>query len=1017
MIWGRHLRGYLQMKNKSNILAACIAMSLVAPSAASDSGEPEFKKTKYSHLTSSVWRYKSDFVKEDLNPVESYNLGKTIERGKPFTMAFSADGKKLYVTLQGTENQPSNKLLVIDTHTNKVTGEIKVGSRPFAITLHSNKRHLLVTNEFSNYISVVDTYTDSVTSEIPLDFYAQDIEISDDGSKAWVAVRYLDQVLQLELSEENGVLTGSVVPVGGFDEAEFFGTSSIPDELMDELTARGVNLTSTSENAHKYGGINGILRSQCSSCHTKPVGGFLSGDNPEENFLSAVENSVGGKPSESNLLRAVTPKSMGGFGDQNKTLEFHAGGALFKEGDPNLVKIQNWIRDGFGGPGIVVGNEQAHPRSLTKYGKYLLVGNTGTMDVGVIDTETSKLVSGLYIQNVAIDLEMYEDYLIVASMGAGFGAPKARDPLGGESQDKSNPATQYTVLRDADNGFDAFPIDKQFTMGAFDAVDGTWNFKMRDIQNDLVMIKLDELNLEPEKLGYAVFANKYEAHESWVRYTSDTAEATFGDIKGDIPPDLQRVYGSMPNFLEVVGDKLYVSMKGSFDVVEWQIDADAKDPSNRLTPLRSFKTGIYPSDVKISNGKIYVVNEMSETLSVIELSTGSTQTIQLGDETKPAPYNDVERGDLIVHSTNFSSDGDVSCSHCHFQDTGDGRGWGAAEVVGQNSRGHLTSGGTLGIPQMKNIRMLEPFYFEGTHTLAEGQGADVNEAASSIDFDRPIWSGDYSHLKSPVPDSERKLMHEELKERVEVNKLGNDWYDLEFRRNEFFRDQAKKYLGGDYSLKDYYNFVGEWMGGENRLLPNPYDKEHPSMKRGEMLFNSAETMCSACHTAPQFTNKTRELTNNDRRALPQLTTMTRRDASYSLASVLAIEEVNGHPTGIEHPSDKGRFEDVEGSFTTMTLRNIFNRPPVFLHHGRARSLREVILTPDHPAARSYLMPIYQGDEQVRVRNREIGFNELTERNDNGTLDKATRVFDSHGGTSHLNTRQVNDLINFLKGIE
>lgn len=1003
------------MKNNLRLLVAGVACVLTTGVSAEPVGE--HVKTKYSHLTSSVWRYKSEFQKEDLKPVASDNSTDLVYREKPFAVAVSNDGKKVYVSLRGTENAPSNVIAVVDTESNKVVKRIKVGSRPFAAVMHPNKRHLVVSNEYSNYLSVIDTQADKVTSEIPLDFYAQDIEFSDDGSTAWVAVRYLDQVLVLDLEDNGKTLEGKVKPVGGFDEDAFYGSSEVDAALMESLKVRGASDSDIERQMKMSGGINGILRGKCSACHTKPVGGFISGDDAQENFLSAVENSVGGRPEESVLLRAVTPMSMGGFGDQRITAEFHAGGSLFNEGDKDLLQIQNWIKEGFGGPGIVVGNEQAHPRNLTRYGKYLLVGNTGTMDVAVIDTETNKLVSGLYIQNVAIDLETVGDHVVIASMGAGFGAPKERDPQGGESKDTTNPATQYTVLRDPENGFDAYPIDQQYVMGDFDAIDGTWNFKMRDIQNDLVMIKLSELELSPEKLDYAVMANKYEAHSDWVRYTSDTAEATFGDIKGDIPPELQRVFGALPNFLEVVGDKLYVSMKGSFDVVEWQIDTEAKDPVDRLTPLRSFEVGFYPADLKVANGNIYVANELSETMSVINLTTGDTQTISVGNTTKPVPYDNVERGDLVVHSTKFSSDGDVSCSHCHFQDTGDGRGWGAAEVVGQNARGHLTSGGTLGIPQVKNIAMLEPFYFEGTHTLAEGQGADINEPASSIDFDRPIWSGDYSHLTSPVPEEERRLMHEELKERVEVNKLGSEWYDLEYRRNEFLRDQAKKYLGGDYELRDYYKFVSEWMGGENRLLPNPFDQEHPSVIRGKMLFNSADTMCSACHTAPQFTNKTMELTNNDRRALPQLTTMTRRDASYSLASVFAMENANGNPLGIEHPDDEGRFEDEEGSFTTMTLRNIFNRPPVFLHHGRARSLREVLLTPSHPAARKFLFPVYQGDELVRDNNTEIGFNELTERAESGELDDSTRVFDSHGGTSHLNTRQMNDLLNFLKGIE
>ena len=116
------------------------------------------------------------------------------------------------------------------------------------------------------------------------------------------------------------------------------------------------------------------------------------------------------------------------------------------------------------------------------------------------------------------------------------------------------------------------------------------------------------------------------------------------------------------------------------------------------------------------------------------------------------------------------------------------------------------------------------------------------------------------------------------------------------------------------------------------------------------------------------------------------------------------------------PDDLGRVEDVEGSFTTMQLRGIFDRPPVFLHHARARSLREVLCTPGHPALREYRYPVLQGTEEVRADRYEIGFNETTTRTPEGPLDVEDQVFDTHGGTSHLTPRQIDDLMNFMMSI-
>ncbi|MCJ8346713.1 hypothetical protein MJH12_14310, partial [bacterium] len=406
--------------------------------------------------------------------------------------------------------------------------------------------------------------------------------------------------------------------------------------------------------------------------------------------------------------------------------------------------------------------------------------------------------------------------------------------------------------------------------------------------------------------------------------------------------------------------------------------------------------------------------QLGESITIIDRRSKMKETIPL-NENPPYPASDAELGELVSHSSIFTSDGDTSCLHCHYRDTGDGRAWGAAESIGQDRFGHITAGGTLGIPQMKNLLNNQPFYFEGTHRLSEGQGADINEPASSIDFDQPIWAGDFTKIKSPVEDSERKLMHEELKERVEIRKLGNHWYDLEEKREEFLRHQSMKYLGEAKSLTDLYRAVATWMANEPHLFPNPFDQKNPSVIRGKRLFNSAAVMCGVCHVAPNFTSKSKQLANNDRRALPSLTTVTRRDASYTLVGVHALDQANQKEFDMES-SDLGRVEEKEGTFTTMQLRGIFDRPPVFLHHGRARSLREVISTPDHQSLRSFVFPVLQGSEEVRKNRKERGFNELRDRFKNGKLRSKKQIFDSHGGTSHLSVRQMNDLVNFMQSI-
>ena len=1021
------------MKRLVVILAG---LAMLAPTVVSRQAERRYDGNRFGRLTSEVWRFRAPFQRGDLQPVAPNNPYPEPQphRDRPERLVVDASGTKLYVTLAGTEAEPGHQVAVVDIASGNVIKRIDTGVRPYAPYLHPGGRFIVVINELSNYASVIDTQRDEVVSEIAVDYYCQGLAFSDDGTRAWVANRYLDQVLVIDLEQSQDVLHGRVRVLGGFDELAFFG-SALPDPLAAELRARGFDDAAIARAAEPgVGGINAILRGRCGRCHTEQVGGFIAGADPLQDFLSAIDNAVPGHPEQSPLLRAVVPSSRGGFGDQRRTPRFHSGGVLFAPDDPELALIEDWIRRAEQGPGILVGNEGSHPKDvvLAPGGRHLFVGNTGTMDVSIIDLDAEREVGALFIQNVASHLAIVPDpigghhQLVVFTMGAGFGATKERDPHGAETWDRDHEAAQFTVLRDPETT-DAYPLSEQFALGPFDAVDGTWNFKMRDIQSDVVVFDLARLEIpEPrpgEDLEYLVHAGTYESSARWVRYTSDTAEATTGDVKGDVPPELMRVPGSFFEWAAVDGDRIFTTMAGSFEIVEWRARPAASDPADVLEPIRVFETGLRPVGVAVgrpgtvSANNLFVADQLGETVTIIDRASGAIRSIVVGDLTRPALDTDAEKGEVIAHTSIFSSDGDTSCLHCHYRDTGDGRGWGAGETIGQDRFGHFTPGGTLGIPQMKNVYAIQPFYFEGTHRLSEGQGADINEPASSIDFDRPIWAGDFRAFNSPVPVHERRPMHEEMKERVEVRKLGAEGYDLDERRNAFFRHQSMRYFGASYGITDLYRFMTAWMGSANHLLPNPYDETHPSVVRGRALFNDARVMCGVCHAEPEFANKSEVLAHNPRRAMPQILTTSRRDASYTLAGVRAIDRANGRADLDLDPGDGGRVEGEEGSFTTMQLRGIFDRPPVFLHHGRARSLREVVATPGHPALRRYRYPVLAGPEEVRADRREHGMNELTARVPAGPLDPRDQILDTHGGTSHLSPRQVDDLVAFMKSIE
>ncbi len=625
------------------LLTVGLAAGDGAPSAADP--RPPDARSRFTRQTSEVWRYRQPFRRADLRPVPNNtpHPEPTPRRERPRQVAVVGD--KAYVALAGTEAAPGRHLAVVDVTTGAVRGRIEVGQRPYQPVLHPGGRWLVVTHELSNYATVVDTTRDAVAGEIPLDYYSQGLVFASDGRRAWVANRYLDQVLVVDLVEVVGPagpvgLRGRVREVGGFDDVTYF-------ERLD-----------------------GVLRARCGACHAESAGGYVAGPDPVTNFLSAVENAVGGQPEASPLWRAVVPRTLGGFGDEARTPEHHPGGVLFLPGEPETAALEAWIRAGDRGPGIPVGNPGSHPKdlALSADGRHLFVGNTGTMDVSVVDVEVEREVGALYLQSPANHLLVTQGHLIVLTFGAGFGATKARDPHGAETWDRDHAAAQLAVLRDPVTT-DPLPPAEQPVLGPFDAVDGTWNFKMRDIQNDVVLIDLARLDLptwRPDlRLDYLLRADRYEAHPAWVRYTSDTAEATTGDVKGDIPPALQRVPGAFPEWAAVVGDRLYLSMAGSFEVVEWALRLDHPDPALRLEPLRSFPTDLRPVGLAAAGDRLIVANSLAESATIIDRASGDRVDVLVGDATRPPLDTDAEKGELIAHTTVFSSDGDTSCLHCH----------------------------------------------------------------------------------------------------------------------------------------------------------------------------------------------------------------------------------------------------------------------------------------------------------------------------------------------------------------
>jgi len=990
-----------------------------------DTGNPP---SRFGKQMSKHWAYGTAWYRDNLRPVPNPHPKPEPQprRDHPFDVAVNGDGTKAYISLLGSEMRPGTEVAVYDVASGKMAKRIPLkiagepgpaGSAPMWLRLHPNGRHILVGNRFSNFISVIDTKRDEVVFEIPLDFYAQGMTFAPDGKTAWVVNRYLDEVFVIDINTDGDKFDAKMRIIGGLDDQAYLAPN----------------------------GIGKIMQQNCGTtgCHDVKRGGFVAGEDRNASFISALSHIIPGRASESRLLRAVIRTRDGGYADTMPLFSSHANKTVVF-GDPandaNYQAIKQWIDSTQIGPGIDVGNPRSKPKTvaLSSDGRHLFVGNVGTQDISIIDTRLNKEVGGIYIQNVAKDVKIMrsqktgDDWLIVTTMGVGFGTAKERDPWGGETWDRTNPASQYTVWRNPDTAA-VFAKEQQEVLGPFEATDGTANFKFRDIQNDIVVINVSKLKIpeEPPKSGlnYLLKANRYEAHRNWVRFTSDTAESMLPDTKGDIPPDLMRIVGALPEKMVVIGNHIFVTMTGSGEVQELEFNPEAAEPSDILTPVRNFGTGGEPFGIVAgvegspSDGLLFVANFYGSSLSVIDRKTGASRELP----TDPALYKlplgvtSAERGEFMVHTSMFTSDNDQSCESCHNDELSDGRGWGVSQIqgqeylTGQSKVGNLVEGTTMLPPQQKSLWGIQPFFFEGSLTVYYPRSM-LMEHCPADDFRDVTGQGDFRDIEAHAP----VLAVQDIQSKT-TSAAGNE-ANLEERRSEFFRRQSLKYFGKSFVLRDFQRFVGEWQAHEPRLMPNPFDQNAAAVNRGKALFNHPQLGCVSCHPAPHFAKK--DFVNNPRQVVPPQVPLSVRDTGFTLISMHRLDYLAGIRHDLE-PWEIGRAEtpDQNQHITPFQLRGAWDRPPLFLHNAMARSLREVVAVPGVPGLGWFKYEPLFGGSPERPGRREIGFNEtyMIPKGTNAAkvhLKTGGRIAsDAHGGTSQLTPQQIDDLVAYLETIE
>jgi hypothetical protein len=282
------------------------------------------------------------------------------------------------------------------------------------------------------------------------------------------------------------------------------------------------------------------------------------------------------------------------------------------------------------------------------------------------------------------------------------------------------------------------------------------------------------------------------------------------------------------------------------------------------------------------------------------------------------------------------------------------------------------------------------------------------------DFRRENPQGDTTHIEAHTVSHATGDVQSRMSADTEAEAT------LEARRDEMLREVSLRLFGKSFGLRDFQRFVGEWQAHEPRLLPNPYDPESPSARRGRALFSVPQVGCVSCHPPPHFAKK--DLPDSAVQAFPPQTAISVRDGSFTLVSMNRLDAINGVARDLE-PWDQGRVEQQQGHYTAFPLRGLWDRPPVFLHNGIARTLREVVAAPGHPALGALPYEPLIGGVPERPGRREVGMNATAlfvapSEPVKMHLHAAARLgTDTHGGTSQLTRQQVDDLVTFLLSIE
>lgn len=617
----------------------------------------------------------------------------------------------------------------------------------------------------------------------------------------------------------------------------------------------------------------------------------------------------------------------------------------------------------------------ANPRDLaiSPDGTRLYAASPTAMTVSVIDVDSSTELRRVELGSPPGDVVATDGFIFVTHTGKGTHHPPE---LGFDTEGDGAPGdgTANVMFQDLQNELEVLDAEG----------DPVWAYT-----SDTICCR-DWRDVDPDD---PFRGERLPAPDTWPR-----ARVAF------LPPRATWIVAcALPQQLAVTGDRLYAVCSGSNEVQGFAIDADGA-----LAPTGAalFRTGMSPYGIAAApdGSRAYVAEQLGEHVTVLDLRAGPGREtrVLVGDVSGGEfPATDAELGEGINFVTApFSIDGDQTCVHCH-RDGGN-----VAKPVAMPLQAD-TVWGTRMQMAYRGAADTRPWFFESS--MGEGNFFPViNEFARKENFcceqlDPLVW-GAYPSLSScaadPAQDGCNHVLdcEDDPPPECAARAYGSPYP----ARNQHFIAAAQALFGRDRTLGDALyeeildgdgaitrrgirldfegvtRSLGLFLMQRPRLLPNPNAwLDLPAARRGRALFESPATGCASCHPLPTTT-----LSSDADQTSPPL--------RFPPVVTPRLHPITGADVDLVNPGFVAAFpetrQDQAGVYLGVPqLRGIWDRAPRFLHDGRARTLREVLATPGHPA----LAP------------GEVGYNETY------------GMPDTHGATSHLSAHELEDLLAFL----